>query len=846
MRSAFATVSRKHKFLRRGLAKHFTVFGIGLFLCFFLNTLVIKHSSAVEPSSSNAGSTGSSQNFAQVGENSNQALGLGASYYHLGQYAQAIALWQQDLKSATTADAKATIYCNIAVAHLQSGQLGQAIAAWEQAARIYRDTPGKQAENRLAKVLTDQAQAYNGLGQFRQAIPLLKTAIEVAMRHQEQKTTIVAQGVLGNAYAVSGNYEQALSAYRASLKLATATNERTAQVTALNNQVNTLAVLAAKHRSFAQSAQREGNDQEVRRLSKLAANYQRSALTAADQAMQISQSSDGIPKFNALLNAIRFGDKLQPKAIASYQQQAVSLLEKLPVSRSKARALIQLATVEPELSEAHKIKHLQQAITLSRSIGDRYTESFALGTLGQFYELSGKLPTAMETTQQAQFAAQQIGAFDSLYRWQWQAGRIYKASGLLAEATSAYEQAISSLQKIRGDIAVANQELQLDVRDRVEPIYRELLALLLEDSVQQTNIKSALQYSSLLQLTELQNYFGDECLEVKQALDQSVIAKPNEALINSIVLDQKTYTILQLADGTLKSYPVGLTAKELQTEIDRLRLLLEDRATEEYLEASQKIYNLLLRPMMPDLERAKLKTLIFVNDGVLRNVPMAALHDGNNFLVEKYSIVYSLGFNVAARSQQQQKALIFGLTMEMPPFAPLPGTEVETKLVQDIIGGKRYLDEEFTWKNLQQQVQQENYSVVHLATHGEFGGTADTTFLQAYDRRISLKDFELVLSERNQPIDLLTLSACQTAAGNDRSTLGVAGLAARNSVANTLASLWFVNDADIVPLVEDFYTQLQTSGISKAEALRNAQLKLIKGQNRQHPSIWSAFILINS
>ena len=227
---------------------------------------------------------------------------------------------------------------------------------------------------------------------------------------------------------------------------------------------------------------------------------------------------------------------------------------------------------------------------------------------------------------------------------------------------------------------------------------------------------------------------------------------------------------------------------------------------------------------------------------------MAALHDGKQFLVQKYAISTRLGLNLSAQAQpevQEQEALVFGLTVKVPPFAPLPHVNAETEAVRDILGGSRFLDQEFTLVNLEKQIQKpKNYSVVHLATHGKFRGTANSTFLQAYDRRISLQEFENVLLANTEPIDLLTLSACQTAAGDNRSTLGIAGLAARTGVKNVLASLWFVNDADTVPLIENFYFYLRQPGTTKAEALRKAQVSLISRPN-SHPARWSSFILVN-
>lgn len=132
-----------------------------------------------------------------------------------------------------------------------------------------------------------------------------------------------------------------------------------------------------------------------------------------------------------------------------------------------------------------------------------------------------------------------------------------------------------------------------------------------------------------------------------------------------------------------------------------------------------------------------------------------------------------------------------------------------------------------------------------MITHDKFRRTIDSTFLQSYDRRISLREFEDVLLANSEPMDLLNLIACQTAAGNNLSTLGIAGLAARTGVKNVLASLWFVNDADTVLLIENFYSHVRQPGITKTEALRKAQLSIISRPN-SHPFKWSSFILVNS
>lgn len=225
---------------------------------------------------------------------------------------------------------------------------------------------------------------------------------------------------------------------------------------------------------------------------------------------------------------------------------------------------------------------------------------------------------------------------------------------------------------------------------------------------------------------------------------------------------------------------------------------------------------------------------------------MAALHDGNQFLIEKYPISYSLGSNLAQQSSHKFKpGLFFGLTKSTLASSDLPSIETEVENIQNILGGKKVLGENFTEINFEEQVKKQQYSVIHIATHGEFKGTVNSSSLQAYNSYISLQEFDDALRSRQEPIELLTLSACQTAVGDDRSTLGLAGLAARNGVKNVLASLWFANDSATAILMQDFYSQIVRNNVSEAEALRNAQIKAIRDR-ANHAGRWASFILIES
>lgn len=707
------------------------------------------------------------------------------------QVSETIEIWEALLKNPQGTEI-ATIHTNLARAYNQKGDTSNAISHFKQAAALYEKSKN---EVKLSESLIEQAQIHNYLGQFTKAIPLLERAVSLASKNRNIELMLTGWGVIGNSYSLSKKYDLALAAYKRSLDLAESLGNANYITTALNNQVNIFTILAEWYESQAKLADNEGNIQEQDRLIELANSNRTHAITAANRALSNSKGSNDLSEVKALLNILT----LTPDR-THYQQQVSNILSRLPSSRRKAYSLIKLAKYQ---KEADKINSFEQAISISSELGDLRTKSFALGELGQFYEQQGRLNLAIDYTQSAILTAQNTGYLDSLYRWQWQAGRIYEVSGDKAKAVDYYKQTIASLQSIRGDIANASRDLQFDVRDEVEPVYRNLVQLLLENGSKES-ISEALNVIELLKLSELQNFFGDECLEVKDAFASSTNESKN-AIVTTLILANKIYIILHTND-TLKYYATPINHEALQSKVQNFRFLLEKTSTEEYLALSHEFYNLLIKPLEADLKKLNPNHLGFINDGVLRNIPMAALHDGKQFLVEKYSIYYALSEKLINQSNQtSQPALIFGLTVKTSSSSALPYVRIETQNVQDIIGGKKILDKEFTEINFKEQVEKQNYSVMHVATHGEFKGTANSSSLQAYNSRISLQEFEGALSSKKKPIELLTLSACQTAAGDDRSTLGLAGLATRTGVSNVLASLWFANDNDSAILMKDFW-----------------------------------------
>lgn len=811
-----------------------------------------------------------------------QLVSKGIESYQIGEFAQAITFWEQALPQISDEKDRAIVHNNLALAYRQMGELAQAIAHWEKAIQIYQALPDAENRKQIAGILTEQAQTYNDLGQHPRAITLLESAIELTTKYPDPLTQAAAQGALGNAHWSLGNYDQALSAHKRSLKIARELNNTSFIATALNNLGNVYMSQATRHSYQAQVAELEGDIEQTTRLTQEAIQDWTQARTFFEQSQQTAQALESLTEIKALMNLNRWvisrhlanvgNNSAQPLSSADQEflqmnwQRVRELLVRIPDSRQKAYTLINLAQsfqrIESEVSTQESIQLLSQAIMVAQKIGDAKAQSFALGSLGQLYESAGDYSTAMELTRQAEFRAQQIQSSDSLYRWQWQAGRMLKARGATTQAISAYEQAIATLQNIRGDL-VTNKELQLDFREQVEPVYRELIDLLLNASsddlsdpnsqVAASPLKKVIDIVELLKLAELENFFGDECVQVAKdkAQNEKGLADSNAAVIYSIILNDRTEMILRSPDGSLKNYPVPMSKEDMEAEIEQLRYFLELRTTEQYIFQAKEIYNLLIRPLEADLALIQPKTLVFINDGVLRQIPMSALHDGQKFLIEKYPIAITPSLSLTTSQpldHSQLSVLSMGLTVARPPFSALTNVKAELNAVEEILGGTELIDQEFTFSNLQAKLRRKNFPVVHMATHGKFGVDSQSTFLLGYDQQISIEELDNLLRSRGrrEAVKLLTLSACQTATGNNRSALGIAGVAVRAGVESALATLWYINDEATVPLIAEFYSQLSQPDITRAEALRQAQLQMISNVNYNHPAVWSPFILIGN
>jgi CHAT domain-containing protein len=372
-------------------------------------------------------------------------------------------------------------------------------------------------------------------------------------------------------------------------------------------------------------------------------------------------------------------------------------------------------------------------------------------------------------------------------------------------------------------------------------------------------------------------------LESFLVLPEQVQANAKNSLVASSELNsldppgKDTIAIRKTVTNTSRKDVIA-TATEFRQEVSDIRKLNQNG----YKQSSQRLYNVLIKPLEAELEANNIDVLIFSMDSGLRLVPVAALYDGKQFLVEKYAmgIVPSFGLT-DTRYVSPEKASILAMgASEFKDQVGLPTMPIELKtIVSNPRRGESFLNEQFTIPNfIAQNSGQSPFSIIHLGTHAEFKvGDLSDSYIQFYDDRLRIPQLQKVSEDLgwnsdDSPIELLVLSACETALGDKEAELGFAGLAVQAGVKSALASLWYVSDLGTLALMGEFYDQLDTT-LNKAEALRQTQLKMlhsnVKVDSKQvklsngtalalpadfpdgtltldHPYFWSAFTLIGN
>ncbi|NJM99603.1 MAG: CHAT domain-containing protein [Phormidesmis sp. RL_2_1] len=745
------------------------------------------------------------------------------------------------------------------------------------------------------------------------------SALQIAEAEEDAVGQIAALGSLGEAYRLSGDTETALRLIERGLEISRLSGEVDLE-SALLSSLGSTSVSSAQVNYRRASAAEARGDGAAATFRTTADDYNSKAIEHFQASYQLARSQQSATaQMQALLSLIPAHERANNQSAAEQQWQiAAETLGQLPDSQAKAFAAIKLADFLEPLSvrelqtvlnttppsqtvESTAVDLLKQALRIGEILDNPRIVSFALGKLGNIDERAGRYELALEKTQQARLAADQgLAGQDSLYLLDWQMGRILREQGNLTDAAQSYQQAVNLLSQIRSDILNANRDLQFDFRDTVEPIYRQYAQLNLQAVPSAVTLRkgeqafaeldTTLETLDSLKVAELQSYFANDCVIAPVATRVDAVGDSQAtAVLSTAILDaegslstqqnspqpddefQQLAVIVSLPDGSKKVVQTPVNSQAVEQTIKAFRDTLElggSQYISEYQYApSQQLYDWLIKPFEADL--ADVKTLVFVNDGLLRSVPMAALYDGQQYLIEKFAIATTPSLTLTDPKKISRpttlSALLMGVSerpeVEGRPFNGLPAVADElVSVAAKLPDSKVLLNEAFSVSALKAALAEKDYRILHMATHGTFGFDPTDNYLVAgakseagdFNETLTISDLDALIREvsgpTREPIELLTLTACETAIGDNRSTLGLAGVAIRAGVRSAIATLWSVSDSSSADLISQFYDNLQSPDMTKAEALRQAQISMIRSDDfvEQHPYRWAPFTLIGN
>jgi CHAT domain-containing protein len=821
------------------------------------------------------------------------------SDFNQGKYEQAAQKLKKIIASLTASSSLeqvnlAIAWTNLGNVQLAAGQSEAAIKSWGEAIRIYEKLNYKKP---IPNLLISQAQAWKKLGlnlpacaaisqglkfdpNYCQRLTITETSISKLISDRpdlEHTTYFTGWRLLADVFQNLGRLSESQIILEKVAVMETDTNP-SATFTSLGNTLKNLGDLERDRQSPAKldrlpwRCETTGISQEIQN------NFYQPALTAYQKASPKSQNVGGILNQASLLIDLNQTSAAEKLLTQIKLDQLKLNQDKVYAQINYARSLacIEQSKLQPNWKKVETTlsKAVQDAKSLKfqSEAPDSITLSYALGSFGSFYEylawrssqdnlvLADKnREKALSFSESALYLAQPTQSPELAYEWQWQIARLLASKGDTKMAINNYQAAVKTLETVRRDLIVTNRDVQFSFRDRVEPLYRELVGLLLTSSSKIPDklvLNESIQYLQSLEIAELENFLQCQLLNPKSV----TVVDPNAAIIYPIVLKNRLVTILSLPKNKLRYYVTNITSQEeLETTVNQLRQELNlpgERG--EVLTPASKVYDWLIKPLKADLQQnPQINTLVFVPDSSFRNIPMGVLYDRENrqYLLQKYAVAVSPGLQLLSPrplSRGNLTVLAAGISepIKVGPrtFPSLPQVNRELEAIGQNFSSELLINQKFTLEQLRQEVNTNNFSVVHLATHGEFNSDPDKTFILTYQNLLKAKDLRaLLINNQNQKItpDLLVLSACNTAIGDRRSTLGLAGIAVSSGASSTLATLWSVNDLKSAELMIQFYNFLQKNPqLSKAKALQQAQLKLL--ETEKDPFYWASYILVGN
>ena len=414
------------------------------------------------------------------------------------------------------------------------------------------------------------------------------------------------------------------------------------------------------------------------------------------------------------------------------------------------------------------------------------------------------------------------------------------------------QSAIDVLNPIRWEYFNGLRDRKKTFDDHVRPVYIELTELLLADGAR---LEDAWDTMERLKAVELQNFYQDECVTTRLPADagDGAAIPVRTALLYPVAMGDALVVLLRFSDGAAQ-VRVPVSEADVREVARRFREGVES-LEDGFMDDGATLYDWLIRPAETLLAARRIDTLVIVPDGPLSLIPFASLTAGDRYLVESYAVgvvpairLTDLGAGPGDPAGKP-RVLLSGLSEGQGEFTHLAHVPEELAAIQKTLGGKILLDDAFTSTALKRELERQVYDIVHMATHAVFGGSADGSFLLAHDGRLPMDQLDDLIrfgTAQGREMDLLTLSACETAVGDERAAFGLAGIALKAGARSALATQWKTDDEAAARVVHAFYRHLHAPGGSKAAALQRAQIEVMRDPDFSHPGSWAAFLVVGN
>jgi CHAT domain-containing protein len=812
-------------------------------------------------------------------------------------------------QAQTTQDRKAEAdrLINQGTQQYNISQFEAALQSYQQALNIYREIKFRQGELRA---LGGTGIAYYNLGKYDKALEFQLQSIEIAREIKDRNGEGAALGNLGIAYRNLGKYDKAIEFQLQHLAIAREIKDRLGEGNALGNLGLAYDSLGKYDKAIEFQLQRLAIAREIKdrlgegqSLGNLGLAYY--SLGKYDKAIEFQLQRLAIAR--EIKDRLGEGQSLGNLGLAYYSLgkydkaiefhlQSLAIVREIKDRRGEGQSLNNLAVAYGKLKrDQEAMISYQQALTIAREIGDRHGEGLALANLGNvlsrakrpelailFYKQSINVREAirkdiskLDKDIQKSYLATVEKTYRNLADLLLKQDRILEAQQVLdllkVEELNEYLRTPTRSSQTEQGTELRTQEktfialaLELDelqkrkLANNITAAEQERLNKLVKYEQEQQN-----QFIAFLDSDPVQKLVDELRLKERQQnvditnnfqnLRTDILSKyPNAVLLYPLILEDRLELILVTAKTTPIRRTINIKREQLNQEIADFLAGLRDSGSEDVKQPAQQLHTWLIKPFETELAELKIDTIIYAPDGQLRYIPLTALHDGKQWLIEKYRVnnitAASLTkFNKPPIATPKIFAGAFG-NVKQQGFSGLPATLTEVKKIAERFPNTSTFVETAFTKEIT-TTNSNSYTILHLATHGKLAiGDPKNSFIIFGDgEKATISDIRKWALTN---VDLVVLSACQSGLGGKLgSGVEILGLGYQMQAAGArvaIASLWLVNDEGTQALMTAFYSELQKGNVTVTEALRRAQVALIKSPKYNHPNYWSAFFAIGN